>query len=340
VALQAVEQALAIAVSPQTGLLRELAVQAGQIESHALHVFCLALPDYLGVNGFHELAAIAPERLALGLKIKKLGNMIQEIVGGRAIHPFNLLLGGLGRIPDAEVLGALRGQLGEIQGKVSESVAYILDLQELLPPIELLPACAVSGEAPLFGDHLTTSTSLTIPARSAVSWLNEQVEAHTHAKVSTFDGTVPYMVGPLARLSLSMPPEYGPHFVKASVGSSIKARIVELKLAIERTKVLLDKLLENGLHREPQPVSLPQEASGTSLIEAPRGTLLHHYRFDHQGICCSANIITPTAINQGAMAASLKALVLLMDGAEFNQVKTAAEILIRCYDPCISCAVH
>ena len=266
--------------------------------------------------------------------------MIQEIVGGRTIHPFNLLAGGLGKIPDAEVLRSLRGQLEELRGEVSESVAYILDLQELLPHIEPLPGCAVSGGAPLFGDHLATSTSLTIPARSAVSWLNEQVEAHTHAKVSTFDGTMPYMVGPLARLSLSMPAKYEHHFSRASVESSIKARIVELQLAIERAKGLLEELLSGGLHKEPLPVSIPQEGTGTSLIEAPRGTLLHHYKFDHQGICCNANIITPTAINQGAMAASLKALVLLMDGAEFNQVKTAAEILIRCYDPCISCAVH
>jgi sulfhydrogenase subunit alpha len=339
-ALQAVEQAMGIVVSRQTALLRELAVQGGQIESHALHLFCLALPDYLGVNGFHELAAIAPERLKFGLKIKKLGNMIQEIVGGRAIHPFNLLLGGLGKIPNAGELTSVGEQLEEIRGEVSGSVAYILGLKELLPPIGLFPTCAVSGGAPLFGDHLVTNTSLTIPAQSAASWLDEQVQSHSNAKVSNFSGTDTYMVGPLARLSLSMPVEYGHHFITATIGSSVKARIVELQLAVERAKVLVEELLSTSIYKEPALTIKPTEGTGTALIEAPRGVLLHSYRFDSEGVCCNANIITPTAINQGAIAGSLKELVLALDGAEYSQVKSAAEILIRCYDPCISCAVH
>ena len=339
-ALQAVEQVMGIVVSRQTGLLRELAVQGGQIESHALHLFCLSLPDYLGVNGFHELATIAPEQLKLGLKIKKLGNMIQEIVGGRAIHPFNLLLGGLGKLPNAGGLSTVLEQLEEIQGEVSESVSYFLSLKELLPQIGMSPVCAVSGGPTLFGDHLVTNTSVTIPAHSAASWLDERIESHSNAKVSNFNGTEIYMVGPLARLVISMPVGYGHHFIKASIGSSVKARIVELQLAVERAKLLVEELLSDGLCKEPMLAIKPTEGTGTALVEAPRGVLLHSYQFDNEGICCNANIITPTAINQRAIAASLKELVLALDGADYSQVKSAAEILIRCYDPCISCAVH
>jgi sulfhydrogenase subunit alpha len=339
-ALQAVEQALDITISRQTGLLRELAVQGGQIESHALHVFCLALPDHLGMNGIQELAACEPKMLQVGLRIKKLGNMIQEIVGGRAIHPFNLLLGGVGKVPEAEQVRFLNERLLEVRDDVAESMTYMFGLNDILPQLPMLPVCSVSGGSPLFGDHLITSTSTTTPAGFAAVWLNEQVESHTHAKVSHFDGAVPFMVGPLARLTLSMPAVYASRFTDVSIRSSLKARIVELHLAVERAQELIRQLLDDGLKTESHPIVIPVQGVGTSLVEAPRGVLLHSYRFDYSGICCAADIVTPTAINQGAMAASLKHLVAVMDGAEFDRIRSATEILIRCYDPCISCAVH
>ncbi len=339
-ALQAVEQAVGVTISRQTGLLRELAVQGGQIESHALHIFCLALPDYLGVNGIQELATREPEKLQVGLRIKKLGNLIQETVGGRAIHPFNLLVGGLGRVPDVAQLQYVRNQLAGGRDIVDDCVAYILNLKDILPPLAMLPVCAVSGGPPLFGDRLTTSTLAIISAGSAAAWLNEHVEPHTHAKVSHFDETTPIMVGPLARLTLAMPTTYAHHFTGNSIRSSLKARIIELQLAVERAQILIEQLLETGLKKEVPAIAIPVQGEGTSLIEAPRGVLLHSYRFDGWGICSAANIITPTAINQGAIAASLKALIAAMDGADYDQIKRSAKILIRCYDPCISCAVH
>lgn len=339
-ALQAVEQAMGIQISRQTSLLRELAVHGGQIESHALNIFCLALPDYLRVSGFQELATIAPEQLRMGFRIKKLGNLIQEIVGGRAIHPFNLSLGGLGRVPDALQLQLLSEQLLEVRNDVAASVKYILELNDILPRLTIAPTCAVSGGPPLFGDRLTTSTGLTIPVGSAADWLNEQVELHTHAKISHFNGTVPLAVGPLARLTLSIPATYAQFFTGASIISSQKARIIELKQSVERSLALIEYLLDDGLENETPVVTVPVQGEGVSLIEAPRGVLLHGYRFDNRGVCSAANIITPTAINQGAMAVSLKELTAVLDGADYEQVKDLAEILIRCYDPCISCAVH
>ncbi|MDD2273641.1 MAG: nickel-dependent hydrogenase large subunit [Desulfuromonadaceae bacterium] len=338
-ALQAVEQALAVDITRQTGLLRELAVQGGQIESHALHIFCLALPDYLGVNGVQELAAHEPEKLQMGLRIKKLGNLIQETVGGRAIHPFNLLIGGLGTIPEALKLQQLKEKLAAVHGDLAESCDYILDLDDLLPPLAMLPVCAVSGGPPLFGDRLITPVE-TVPAASAAAWLNEQVLLHTHAKVSRFDGAAPFMVGPLARLTLAMPAKYAQYFTNTSISSSLKARMIELQLAVERAQILVDQLLDDGLKNEVPVIAAPGRGQGISLMEAPRGALLHSYRFDNNGVCSAGDIITPTAINQGAIAVSLKELVIAMDGAEYEQIKKATEILIRCFDPCISCAVH
>ena len=339
-ALQAVEQAMGVVISRQTGLLRELAVQGGQIESHALHIFCLALPDYLGVNGVQELATRVPEKLQMGLGIKKLGNVIQEVVGGRAIHPFNLLVGGLGKVPEAGQLRLLGEMLVKVQEDVTACIEYILGLDDILPQLTPLPVCAVSGGPPLFGDTLRTSTDMTIPASGAAAWLNEKVEPYTHAKVSRFNEAIPFMVGPLARLTLTMPPAYEAYFTDASIRSSLKARIVELQLAVGRAHSLVEQLLADGLKEASTITVVPKQGDGTALIEAPRGVLLHSYSFDVRGICTVADIVTPTAINQRAMAASLKELVAAMDGAEYDQIKASAEILIRCYDPCISCAVH
>jgi len=173
-ALQAVEQAFAVMVSPQTGRLRELAVQGGQIESHALQIFCLTLPDYLGVGGFPDLAAAAPRELKLGLRIKALGNQIQETVGGRAIHPFNLLPGGLGTVPAQDRLERLAEQLATVQQEIPAVIAFIAGLPEILPLLPTTPACAVSGGPPLFGDRLATTSGATIPAAAAIAWLNER----------------------------------------------------------------------------------------------------------------------------------------------------------------------
>lgn len=339
-ALQAVEQAMGVKISRQTGLLRELAVQGGQIESHALHIFCLALPDYLGVTGIQTLSKLEPDKFQMGLRIKKLGNLIQEIVGGRAIHPFNLLVGGVGSVPDARQLLELRERLEMVIDDVNSSFTYVFGLNDILPILSVYPCCAVSGGPPLFGDLLKTSSGETIHAERAIAWLNEKVELHTHAKISLFDEATPFMVGPLARLKLSIPEGEAHQYIEASIRYSLKARMVELKLAVERAQVLTGQLLSEGIKKE-LPVSVtPVSGEGTSLVEAPRGVLLHHYGFDSHGICNAACIITPTSINQRAIAATLKELIFTMEGAGYEEIRSAAEILIRCYDPCISCAVH
>lgn len=339
-ALQAVEQALGVHVSRQTRLLRELAVQGGQIESHALHIFCLALPDYLGVGGFPGMANAAPMELQRGLSIKALGNSIQETVGGRAIHPFNLLVGGLGKVPETDNLRRLADRLSAIHGTVADMISFVAGLAHALPALPALPACAVSGGPYLFGDHLVTTTGEIVPAASAAAWMNEQIVRYSNAKVSRFDGKTTFMVGPMARHNLSMPSAHTGEAAGLAVSASLTARAVELQQSVERAELLINQLLEERLHAEAPEAVMPTAGEGTALLEAPRGVLLHSYRLDDHGICLTANIITPTAINQAAIGLSLKALIVAMDGAEYDQVKHSCELLIRCFDPCISCAVH
>lgn len=348
-ALQAVERALGLSSSQQTDLLRQLAVQGGQIESHALHLFCLALPDYLGCGGFPELAQRAPAELQRGLAIKALGNRIQELVGGRAIHPFNLLLGGLGSIPASDSLKQLIDQLQELLPAALATIALTAGLQETLPCLPALPGCAAHGGPSLFGEQLATTDGQQVPTHEAYAWLDERLVEYSHAKLSAFGNRGPYLAGPLARLNLVTPLEpsaqlalqqNASRITGAPLTASHLARAIELLQAIERAVTLCRELLQNGLKPE-QPVTLrPRAGSATALIEAPRGLLLHQYCFDADGRCSAAQVVTPTAINQGAMAVQLAALVERLPESPPDTFKPQAERLIRCFDPCISCAVH
>lgn len=348
-ALQAIETGLGLTVSRQTDLLRQLAVQGGQIESHALHLFCLALPDYLSCGGFPGLAQRAPLELQRGLAIKALGNRIQELVGGRAIHPFNLLLGGIGSIPTGDSLQQLADQLQAAQADTLATIDLVTGLEETLPPLPSLAGCAACGGPSLLGTQLVTTDGQQVTAQHAYAWLDEQISHHSHAKQSCFNGQGPYLVGPLARLNLAPPLEpaaqtalqhHAHRIMGAPLTASHLARAIELLQAIERAIVLIDLLICNGLQPEQPLVSQPRAADGTALIEAPRGLLLHQYTFDANGRCITAQVVTPTAINQGAMAVMLEALLERLPDANPDQFKLQAERLIRCFDPCISCAVH
>lgn len=348
-ALQAVETALGVSVSLQTSLLRQLAVLGGQIESHALHLFCLALPDYFACESLVEVARQIPNELQRGLAIKALGNQIQEQIGGRAIHPFNLLLGGMGTVPTNDQLKRLADDLRVALSVAEATVSLMASLEMALPALPVIPGCAAAPGSSLFGSGLATTDGVRIKADDAYDWLDEQLADTGNAKLSNFGNQGPYLVGPLARLNLTVPPEPAAHaaFVQHGAGLAAApptaanlARAIELLQAVEQAGCLIDHLLQNGLHPA-EPVALRTTAgSATVLIEAPRGLLLHQYRFDTDGRCTAAQVVTPTAINQKAIALSLTALIDRLPDASADEFRQQAEQLVRCFDPCISCAVH
>jgi len=329
--LTAMEAALGIQVSKQTRTMRRLAVLGGIIESHALHLFCLILPDYRKADGFSALADTVPEELAGGLAIKAFGNLLQESVGGRAIHPFNLLPGGLGRIPTVQQFQLLAEKLNALEKNISDLMVLCRDLPAIIPP---LPAVA-SAAADKSGMGLITSHGESVAAEKVVSWIQQEQEPYSNALFTLFDRKELYQVGPLARQKLA-----GNIAENISVSASTEARGMELRQAMDETRTTINNLLDNGVYAEkPAPVK-PGVGEGLTLIEAPRGTLIHRYCFDENGICTAATVITPTAINQGAIENSLKCLIEEMKDQSEADIRTAAEHLVRLFDPCISCAVH
>ncbi|WP_224982458.1 Ni/Fe hydrogenase subunit alpha [Geomonas agri] len=347
-ALLAVEDTFGVEVSEVTALTRELVLQAGMIQDHALHLYCLVLPDLLGVRGVAELARVAPELLKTGLAIKKAGNMILETAGGRLIHPVNICLGGLGRCLNKKELTRLRDELHKVLPAAQEAHRLFstpFPFPELPKPdfLALQPS-----ERPLAGRLCQMADGSSFPLPEYRQHIKETVLDYSNAKLSRVLGKEA-TVGAQARLHLA--PDLEPFAAQLFsahrhelIGKDMRgnnlAQAIEMCHATERALSLVDRLIELGPQRAEAPQIHPRAGTGCGACEAPRGTLIHSYSFDPQGICTRADVITPTALNQGALARDLFALARGMEGEETNRMTTALERLIRCYDPCISCSVH
>ena len=343
--LAAIEQAFGIQVSPRTELCRELILLGGHIASHALHLFCLVLPDRYGVAGFADLATTAPDELRRGLRIKAAGNLIQETVGGRLIHPVTLVPGTMGYVPQRDLLLSLRDSLAPLPAEEEKVRQLFVPAPSPFPPLPRPCCLAVGGEGlPLSGSRLILSDGRAVPVDRYATLLKEERPVHSNAKSSTADGTV-VTVGAQARLALGVPMGGSPalpseQYAHGDIRENNPAQVVELFAAIDRALRIIDLLLEGDFAPEGSPACSPRQGTGTAAMEAPRGTLIHSYRFDSRGSCTNADIITPTAINQAAMERDLFLVARGLEGADEAGMCHHLEMLVRAYDPCISCAVH
>ena len=347
-ALLAVENAFGVRVSRATALTRELILNGGQIQSHSLHLYCLLLPDALGLAGVTGLARQAPELLRTGLAVKRGGNLIQETVGGRLIHPVNLVLGGLGRRIPRDSLLFLRDEIDAVLPACAEAFRlyrFPADTPPLPPPNYL--ALRESG-VPFSGERLCTCEGRDFPVAAYRDFISEEVVPHSHAKNARVLGHPP-LVGALSRLNLGSPlgtgpgetfPELRGQIIGRDMRANALAQALELHQAAERSRALLEELLELGREGAGNVAVAPESGRGTAACEAPRGVLIHSYDFDAAGVCVGADVVTPTSLNQEALSGDLLALARALEGADSALFSGELERLIRSYDPCISCAVH
>ncbi|MBZ5580945.1 MAG: Ni/Fe hydrogenase subunit alpha [Acidobacteriia bacterium] len=353
--LKATEAAFGIRVSPQTELLRELLFRGESIESHALHLFLLAIPDYLNYPGAVALAADKPAAVLLGLRLKKLGNRIQETIGGRAVHPVNALVGGFGKVPALDQLIELRS--GLLQAAADADAA--IDLMASLPAADFCHSETVYAalrsphlDSYYLGDEVmvvTDGNRAIVPASDYASLTNEKAVPHSHAKHSSFRGS-PFMVGSLARLTVNPRRLTGKLAVamkrlKLSLPAdnpmdNNKAQALELINDVERALEIIEQLLRDGIKDErPMPVQ-PRAGTGTAITEAPRGLLIHSYQYDADGCVVAADVITPTALNAASMELHFRRGVEQCAEREEAVITKRLQMIARAYDPCISCSVH
>jgi sulfhydrogenase subunit alpha len=354
--LQTLENALGVSVTPQTRRLRDLAFQGANIESHALHVFVLDLPDLLGHSSVISLAGVIPDAVKIALRLKKLGNTIQEVVGGRAVHPINYVIGGFGRVPSTDELISLRDKVREGLKDCQKAMEVLrtVPIPDFVDEPIRCAALVPEDEAFFFGTEmeiLDGGVKTRIPVRDYRKFTNENLVPYSHAKHSQYKGQS-YMVGALPRLTLNgdritgLARKAWEELKLKTPSSNIimnnVAQAVEMVFSVEHALHLLDEILDAGVVQESPAPYKAHACNGAGATEVPRGTLFYSYEIDSDGRIASADIITPTAQNLSNAEDQLRATVKqgLKAGASDSTLEQRLAMVARAYDPCISCSVH
>jgi sulfhydrogenase subunit alpha len=347
--VHALEAALGITPPPGTRPLRRLLYCGEWIESHALHIYLLQAPDFLGFeSGLSMAAQFGPEVLR-GLRLKKLGNRLLEVLGGRAVHPISVCVGGFYKVPRRADLLALADELKWGIEAALETVRWVatLTLPDFAPDYEFV-SLSHPREYPLNEGRIVSSRGVDIAvADYEQEFLEQHVEHSTALQSVRAQAGSSYLVGPLARLNLNLERLFpqarqaaqssGIHWPSNNPYAGIVARAIELVHACEEALAIIEAYEPPAQSRTECP---PRAGEGCAASEAPRGTLYHRYRVDERGIVQFARIVPPTAQNLRRMEDDLRLLIpTLLDRSE-PDIARACEDLVRCYDPCISCSTH
>jgi len=344
----AIEDACGVTVPEELRLLRRLLYCGEWIESHALHIYLLHAPDFLGYPGAIEMAADHRDVVERGLRLKKAGNALMTLVGGRAIHPVNVRVGGFYRLPTRQELRGIRPALERAREDAVETVRLVagFDFPDMVQPQEYVALRSPHGY-PLEGGSVVTSADRAFEVADFGTHVVEEHVAHSNALHARLDGLTPYVVGPLARYALNHD-QLGPLAQEvardAGLGAecrnpfqSIVVRAVELVHATDEALRIIDTW--DGASAAS--VDVPARAGiGHGATEAPRGLLYHRYELAEDGTILDATIIPPTSQNQPSIEADLRAFVQDRLDLPRDELVRQCEQAIRNYDPCISCATH
>ena len=347
-AVHAMEDAFGIAVDGQLRELRRLIYCGEWIESHVLHIYLLHAPDFLGYEDALMLAKDMPEVVQRALKMKKIGNDIMVLLGGREIHPINVRVGGFYRVPRKSELIALLENLkwGRDQAVATAKLVSTFEFPDFDIDYEFV--CLRSpGEYPLNGGRIVSSGGLDIAVKEYEFHFEERHVEHSNALHSYEKGKGHYCVGPLARFNLnfdSLSPlakqvagEVKIEPVVRNPFKSILVRSIETIFAFEEAIRIIEQYEEPGAASVPV---TPSAGIGFGASEAPRGMLYHRYRVGDDGHIKDAKIVPPTAQNLPTIEDDVRTFVTKFIDLPREQMTWKCEQTVRNYDPCISCATH
>ena len=356
VALSALENALGVRESERTAVLRGLLLHGAAVESHALHVFALALPDFLGFESVMAMAGRHPDEVAFALRLKQLGNRIQTVVGGRAVHPINTVVGGFGKLPGHRTIDSLRGELVDVIDDLTRAVELVasIDVPDWAARPTLFVGLRPSGDGFGYrGGSICTSAGAEIGVEDYRESVREFSVEHSHARHAALESGETYMVGSLARLALwggrltglasQAFAELFPSGGTDNILLNTRAQLVEIVFSVESAIEACDVLLGLDEAGGGDPKIEARAGLGVAAIEAPRGTLIHEYELDGEGRVTAANVVTPTAQNLANLERDLRWAgdrLLGETTPSVESMKRSFELIARAYDPCISCSVH
>ena len=352
--LKATEDAFGVEVSEQTYALRHLAVNAENMQSHILHIGYLAAPDLFGVGSVFPLAKSEHKDVLLKIiRLHRLANEMSDLVCGRTTHPLTLVVGGFTKTPSEKQLMELRKRLVEERNttwEVAEAIKKVADrLPDFSRETEYIALSSNKEYALYDGVVTSTDTGEHQDYRSYRDVLQEYVVPQSTAKYAKHNRES-YMVGALARFNINSK-QLSSNALDVADLFELKpicfnpfmntvAQLVEFMHNIDDSINWIDQLLDRGV-REEKPVDFKvKEGRGVGLVEVPRGLLVHDYTFDEEGRCVKANCVIPTNQNHGNIQKDMEAFVpSLLDKPE-KEIELNLEMLVRAYDPCISCSTH
>ena len=347
-AVHAIERALGIRVDPAVRLLRRLFYCGEWIESHALHIYMLHAPDFLGYEDAMAMAADHRDLVEKALRLKKIGNRLMTVLGGREIHPISIAVGGFHRTPTKAQLDELVGDLEWALQASLETVQWTTVLQ--FPNFEQdyeFVALRHPEEYPLNEGRLVSNHGLNIDFAEYEDHFSELHVKHSNALHSIIRGRGSYLVGPLARFNLNfdrLPALARESAIRVGLKPPVKNPFRSIVVRAVELVFACDEALQIISHYEPPAAAkteTPNRAGvGHAITEAPRGILYHRYAFDDNGLILSTKIVPPTSQNQKRIEDDLREYAAQLVAWPQDEATSKCEQAIRNYDPCISCATH
>jgi len=347
--IQATEAAFGVQPSEQTMVLRKLLYHAETLQSHVLHFYFLAAPDFLGVGSVFPLVNTHKEVVLRALRLKKLANDLADLIGGRKTHPTSCVVGGFVKFPEISQLGTMQQRLTQAMDDLEETVRLFkgLNIPDFIRQTEYIALKDSKEYAFISGDISSTDTG-TAPITDYLEMTNEFCVPQSTAKFSKH-ARDSYMVGALARFNNNYS-QLLPEAQKAAGELGLKAvcdnpymisvaQIVESIHAVEDSLRLIDQIIAHGLKEEKPEVKV-RAGRGIGAVEAPRGILFHDYTYDDKGVLTQANCVIPTNQNHNNIQKDMESLVPSIINKTQEEITLMLEMLVRAYDPCISCSAH
>ncbi|MBM3707579.1 MAG: Ni/Fe hydrogenase subunit alpha [Actinobacteria bacterium] len=349
--IKATEAALGVKINDQILKLRKLVNHGEYIQSNCLHVYFLAAPDFLGVGSVIPLIKTNPDVVLIAVKMKKIANEIVRIIGGRAVHPITTVVGGFTKLPTVDDLKSIKNMLASLYPDLETSLKVLKTLK--LPDFERETeyiSITDKEDYALYDGDLKSSDGWIIKPGKYLEKIKEKVVQHSTGKHCQASRDC-YMVGALSRVNNNYemlsdnakeyagqfgltPPCYNTFMINI-------AQFVEIVHCVDDSIRLIDEILSDGLDESKKTVPVkPGAGRGVGIVEAPRGTLIHDYTYDRNGRIAKANLIIPTNMNYANIEKDLEAFVPMIIDKTEDEVRFDCEMLLRAYDPCISCSTH
>ncbi|MCC6346129.1 MAG: Ni/Fe hydrogenase subunit alpha [Nitrospirales bacterium] len=357
--LQAAEDALGIVPSEQTIRLRKLLLYFEILDSHILHLYLLAAPDLLGVKSFVPLIDTHNKVVRRALRMKKACNEACEVLVGRHVHPISAVVGGFTKLPGERELDSLLHLLEGMRPDMEATVelASTFRFPEFERDTEYVALVSDDGEYPLLSGDIGSTDGIRMPKGEYRNITNEFIVPHSSAKHTKLSRGS-YAVGSLARFNLNFR-KLHPRAREVAAAMRMEpkctnpylntaAQLIESVHCLEEALQTVRVLKERGVDRDEAVLvglnersAVPVRAgSGIGAVEVPRGVLFHHYEVDDRGIIVNANCSIPTNQNLSNIEHDMEKLVPEILAKSEEEITLALEMLVRAYDPCISCSTH